>query len=186
MRLPAVLTPPLFPEAELSALALDGEAFRLGDAVVPMDVPVGAAVRAASIADAAGRRGLIPERWTAAWVHGVVPVAPRPHQLCNDADRNGRTRMLPGLREVVLRPGDVVELAGLPVTSPLRTACDLARFEPPSPGVDDVLLALLALAGVTPRVAAAHLIAGPQTPAKREGVRRLRSLDGRGACGRGT
>ncbi len=56
MRLPPVLPPPLFPEAELSALMLDGDAFRLGDAVVPTDVPVGAAVRAASIAPAAVQR----------------------------------------------------------------------------------------------------------------------------------
>lgn len=176
VRLPAVLTPTLFPEAELSALALDGDVFRLGDAVVPVDVPVGAAVRAASLAPAAGRYGLVAERWTAAWVHGVVPAAPRPHQLCTDLGNGGRTRMLAGIREVLLGPRDVLELDGQRVTTPLRTACDLARLEPPSAALDDALRALIALAGLTPREAAAMLIAGPQTPSKREGVERLRAL----------
>jgi hypothetical protein len=176
VRLPAVLTPPLFAEAELSALALDGDAFRLGDAVVPTDVPVGAAVRAATIAPAARRYGLVAERWTAAWVHGVVPTPPRPHQLCLDVSATGRTRMLAGVREVLLQPRDVLAVHGLRVTTPLRTACDLARLEPPSTALDHALGALIALAGLTPREAAAMLIAGPQTPNKREGVDRLRAL----------
>ena len=34
------------------------------------------------------------------------------------------------MREVVIDDGDVVTLGGFPVTSPLRTAVDLARFSP--------------------------------------------------------
>lgn len=176
MRLPALLTPALFPEAELCALMLDGEAFRLGDALVPIDVPESPALRARSIAPAAERYCLVAERWTAAWVHGAVVTAPRPHQLCNDLDRNGRTRMVVGSREVLFQPGDVLQLGGLAVTTSLRTAADLARLEPSDAAIDAVLGALLGLAGTTAAEAAAHLAAAPQSPHKRRGVSRLRAL----------
>jgi hypothetical protein len=176
VRLPPVLTPTLFPEAELSALTLDGDAFRLGDAVVPTDVPVTAVIRARSIAPAAGRYGLVAERWTAAWVHGAAASAPRPHQLCNDVGSNGRTRMVVGLREVVLQPDEVMVLAGLAVTTPLRTAVDLARLEPPSPALEPTIVRLLELAGATGTEAAAYLAAAPRSPFKRRGVRRLQAL----------
>jgi hypothetical protein len=178
VRLPAVLTPTLFPEAELSALTLDGEAFRLGDAVVPIDVPESAALRAGSIASAAERYGLVAERWTAAWVHGAAAVAPRPHQLCIDVSRGGRTRMVAGLREVVFQPGDVLLLGGLAVTTPLRTAADLARLEHPAPRLDAALAALLDLAGVTAEEAALRLAAAPPAPYKRRGVERLTAVGG--------
>jgi hypothetical protein len=176
VRLPAVLTPSLFPEAELSAMTLDGDVFRLGDATVPTDVPVGATVRAGSIAAAARRYGLVAERWTAAWVHGVTPTAPRPHQLCNDIGRNERTRMVVGLREVAFLPGEVLLLGGLAVTTPLRTAADLARLEPTSDLLAATIGALLDLSGVPPVEAAARLAAAPRSPYKRRGVRRLREL----------
>jgi AbiEi antitoxin C-terminal domain len=186
VRLPAVLTPTLFAEAELSALTLDGDAFRLGDAVVPTDVPETSALRAQSIASAAEQYGLVAERWTAAWVHGVTATAPRPHQVCNDVVRNGRTRMVVGLREVLFQPDDVVLLGGLAVTAPLRTAADLARLEPPSPELDPGLAGLLELAGVTATEAAARLAAAPRSPFKRRGVRRLKALGtARDEAGRG-
>jgi hypothetical protein len=176
VRLPPVLTPTLFPEAELSALALDGDAFRLGDAVVPLDVPVTAAVRAQSIAPAAGQYGLVAERWTAAWVHGAAATAPRPHQLCNDVGRNGRTRMVVGLREVLFLPDEVMMLGGTPVTAPLRTASDLARLEAPSAALEPAIASLLELAGATATEAAARLAAAPRSPHKRRGVHRLKTL----------
>jgi hypothetical protein len=176
VRLPAVLTPTLFPEAELSALTLDGDAFRLGDAVVPIDVPVTAAVRAQTIAPAARQYGLVAERWTAAWVHGAAATAPRPHQLCNDVARNGRTRMVVGLREVLFLEDEVVLLGGVPVTAPLRTASDLARLEPQSAALQPAIAALLELAGATAAEAAARLAAAPRSPFKRRGVRRLKAL----------
>lgn len=178
VRLPPVLTPALFPEAELSVLRLDGEAFPLGDALVPVDTPVDAAVRAASIAVAAEHYGLVAERRTAAWVHGALPVPPEPHQLCNDIVRNGRTRMLVALREVVFQDGDVVALGGLAVTTPLRTACDLARLEADGEALRSALMALLTLARRTPDEAAAHLAAAPPVPYKRRGCARLAELGG--------
>jgi hypothetical protein len=181
VRLPAVLTTTLFPEAELSALTLDGEAFRLGDAVVPTDVPESAALRAESIARAARRYGLVAERWTAAWVHGLTTTAPRPHQLCNDIGRAGRTRMVVGLREVLFQPGDLVLLAGLAVTTPLRTATDLARLEASTPALGAVLTGLLELAGTTPDEAARLLAAAPRSPYKRRGLERLAGLAPRAA-----
>ena len=176
VRLPTVLTPALFPQAELSALRLDGEAFSIGDGLVPVDVPVDAAIRAASIAGTARRYALVAERWTAAWVHGAVPVAPVPHQLCSDVERNGRTRMLVALREVLFQPGDVEQLAGLAVTTPLRTACDLARLERDTPVLEPALAALLRIAHRSPEGAAAHLAAAPQAPYKRRGCARLAAL----------
>jgi hypothetical protein len=176
VRLPTVLTAELFPEAELCALRLDGDVFPLGHALVPVDTPVDPAVRAATVAVAAQHHDLVAERWTAAWVHGVLPVAPAPHQLCTDVGRTGRTRMLAGLREVHLRPGDVLTLAGLGVTTPLRTACDLARLEADGPTLGRTLLGLLVLASCSPAQAAAHLAGTPPAPHKLRGCARLAAL----------
>lgn len=177
MRLPVVLDAPLIPAAELAALRLDGDCFAIGDAFVATDQPVDAAVRAGSIAGEARRHGLVAELWTAAWVHGVVPVLPRPHLLSIDVRRTERTRLRPGTREVRFADGEVLVLGGMRVTSPLRTAGDLARLERVETAeLTRVLVALLDLAGTTPEVAAALLAETPPSPYKRRGLARIRGL----------
>jgi hypothetical protein len=69
---------------------------------------------------------------TAAWVHGVVVPAPQPDGF----------PPVTSCRRRVLAARDVAELAGVPVTTPLRTAMDLGRTLAPelAQGVVDAFL----------------------------------------------
>jgi hypothetical protein len=128
-RLSSVLSGRDLPRAELGALVLDGEAYRLGDCVAAIDQVPGPATRAAALALELPPR-LIAEQHSAAWVWGVVPAPPSRHEVC--ADISARTR--PALdtrlsvREVVILHEDIVVLGGTSITAPMRTAIDLARF----------------------------------------------------------
>ena len=62
---------------------------------------------------------------TAAWVHGVVVPIPHPDGL----------PPVTSCRRRVLAGRDVAELAGVPVTTPLRTAMDLGRLLAPERGL---------------------------------------------------
>ena len=126
--LPDELTPADLPLAELNAARLDGEVFTLAGVWCPIDAFDGPETRAAAVAWAAPPRA-VAERMTAAWIYGLVPEPAR-HQFC--VDIAGRTRMPTDgtihLREVKLSPADTVLIGRLPVTAPLRTAVDLARW----------------------------------------------------------
>jgi hypothetical protein len=129
MRLRPVLSRSEFPAPELAALVLDGEAYRVGECVAPVDEVVGPLLRAAALAAELPNR-LIAEQHSAAWIWGVQSSPPLRHEVC--ADITARTRPAVGamlaVREVVLLHEDTVTLAGLCVTTPMRTAIDLARF----------------------------------------------------------
>jgi hypothetical protein len=129
MRLQPVLSRFEFPAPELRALVLDGEAFRVGDCVAPVDEIVGPRLRAAALATELPPR-LIAEQHSAAWVWGAQQAPPERHEVC--ADITARTRPALGallsVREVVLLHEDTAILGGLAVTTPMRTAIDLARF----------------------------------------------------------
>lgn len=124
----AVLSAPEFPRAELDALRLDGEAFPLDDCAVAIDEVPGVWLRAAVLCSEIPPR-LIAEQHSAAWVWGAAPRPPARHELC--ASSTARTRPAPGarlaVREVVLDDEDVTSIGGLQLTTPLRTAIDLAR-----------------------------------------------------------
>lgn len=130
MRLSAVLSVSDLPPAELQAGVLDGELVRVGGAYCTIDTVVGPFHRAASIV-AEVAPWAIAERFTAAWVFGVVREQPRQLQLCVDSDDNVRPFSSARLafREVILAREDTVTIAGLRVTSPLRTAIDFARVD---------------------------------------------------------
>jgi len=127
--LPLVLSRFDLPEAELHAARLDGELFAIDECFGPIDLAPQASLRAASLAAILPAR-LIAEQRTAAWVLGALLDPPVQHQLC--ADTAARYRFAGAarftVREVVLEPDDTSVLAGLRVTTPLRTAIDLARF----------------------------------------------------------
>ncbi|MGC0414713.1 type IV toxin-antitoxin system AbiEi family antitoxin domain-containing protein [Embleya sp. AB8] len=109
-------------------------------------------------------RGAVVCGRTAAWLHGVrVPADPR------DAARRTAPvevvvpvgAVLPRrhgcrARTMALAPGEVVRLAGIPVTSPLRTAADLARTSDRDTGV--VVLDGFLRAGLIPPAALAGLV----------------------------
>lgn len=88
-------------------------------------------LRVASVRLIAPEHAVVVDR-TAAWVHGVDAL-PRSaiHQMpALDIDSAAGSRMRrPGVTSGTrdLRPGDVVEIDGLRLTSELRTACDLGR-----------------------------------------------------------
>jgi hypothetical protein len=129
MRLGPVLSRSDFPAPELGALVLDGEVYRIDDCVAPVDEVASPLLRAAVLGAELPPR-LIAEQHSAAWIWGAQPFPPDRHEVC--ADITARTRPALGallsVREVVLLHEDTAVLSGLTVTTPMRTAIDLARF----------------------------------------------------------
>jgi len=128
-RLGSVLSARDLPVAELHALRLDGELTALDEAFIPVDQPAGLAERARSLALYTDGR-LIVEQHSAAWVWGALLQPPARHELCASVGARSRSvhpRRL-RVREVIIEPDDWVDIAGVRVTTPLRTAVDLARF----------------------------------------------------------
>lgn len=81
------------------------------------------------------------------------------------------------IREVVLDERDTIVLAGLRITTPLRTLCDIARTVADfSPFHEDACLGLLTLPGVTDAAAREHLAASGALPDKRRALTRLDAL----------
>jgi hypothetical protein len=128
-RLPAILDTGAFPSSELRALVLDGEAYRVDECVAAVDEIPTPILRAQALATILPDR-LIAEQHTAAWIWGAQFEPPLQHEVC--ADIGARSRPSPSsrllVREVVILHEDVAVLAGLRVTTPMRTAIDLARF----------------------------------------------------------
>jgi hypothetical protein len=131
VRLAPVLHSGDLPLAELCAARLDGELVGLDAAFVPVDTAVGPGERAAAVGRLWPPR-LIAEQCTAAWIWGARLLPPPRHQLCASLDRRARPpepeRSV--LREVVIDADEIVVAGGVPVTAPLRTLVDLARFSP--------------------------------------------------------
>jgi len=129
MPLATVLTALDLPAAELGGMRLDGEVYPLADGWCPIDVLETPAHRARAVRGLRSER-LMAELGTAAWVWGATPVLPRMVEFCVDLGARARLRISPlvRVRELVLDPGDRVDLGGGAVTSRVRTAVDLARF----------------------------------------------------------
>jgi hypothetical protein len=128
-RLAPVLHAGDLPLAELHSARLDGELVMLDDAFAPIDEPHDAVARARSLARACPPR-LVAEQRTAAWIWGAISDPPARHQLCSSSSARARppAPLRCVVREVVIDPDEVAVLAGLRVTTPLRTVVDLARF----------------------------------------------------------
>jgi hypothetical protein len=143
VRLPSVLTKEDFPDAELQALRLDGEAFELTIAgcYAAVDEIVGTSHRALALSKLIHPR-LVAELQTAAWIYGLIESAPQPHTLCADlASRiSGRTLIEWGAREVSFSEGDLVTIAGMTVTTPRRIINDLVRFKEDFTPADETLV----------------------------------------------
>lgn len=147
-RLPPVLSSTDLPLAELLAARLDGELFRVDDCFCPVDEVEQPAHRASALRAGLSDR-LIAEQRSAAWVWGALELPPQPHQLC--AAMGARVRP-PGAgwvmsREVVIEPWEIVVLGGMQVTTPLRTAVDLARSSPSFGEAEERVIRWLALHG---------------------------------------
>ncbi|MCI0155702.1 hypothetical protein KNO15_03200 [Leifsonia shinshuensis] len=131
---PLLLDRSVLPLAELFALVLDGQLFRVGDSFATTDTPDTPALRA--LAFSALRPGrLIADRGTAAWIHGTRARPPVQAQVCIDRRSRGRVPVGFDAHQHALDRGDTEVISGVSVTAPLRTASDLvltlSRFEPP-------------------------------------------------------
>lgn len=133
----ALLVPgDMFILAELHAMKLDGVLVPVvGDTFRPRTVAETAALRAGalrlSIPATLERRAVLGQL-AAAWVYGC---APPPLVISLLVDNDGNTAFLPAhsgctLRQVHLDTVDVQSVGGTLVTSPLRTAMDVARSAP--------------------------------------------------------
>ena len=110
----------------------DGMLQRLvDDAYAPATSTPSPELRAASLAailNARLRRRTVVGRMSAAWIYGCAPAPPAPVLLVPAPRRLSSTGRGHGalLHEVVLGDYDVLEFGALLVTSPLRTAVDVA------------------------------------------------------------
>jgi hypothetical protein len=173
--MPSLLTVTDYSEAELSAMVLDGTAFRVGDCVSPIDEIPSAALRAASLATVIPAR-LIAERRTAAWVWGAVNDLPARYEVCADIGARTRPprphRLI--IREVVIADHELVDFAGFKVTSPVRTAIDVARCAESFGAAEvDLVARLMGTAGFTTAECAAIMEHRRNLPNKRVAVERL-------------
>lgn len=174
-RLSSVLSAHDLPLAELHSLKLDGLLVPLDEAFVPVDLPAGPAERARSLAPYCDKR-LIVEQLSAAWVWGALASPPLRHELCASLGARSRSVHPPRLvvREVVISEGDWVELGGVRVTTPMRTAIDLARF---SESFDAALVEqLLVLHGIEVAQLREQLRRRAHLPRKRIALDRLAVL----------
>lgn len=168
--------------AELHAMKLDGVLVPVvGEAFRPCGVAETPALRAGALrlsVPAALEKRAVLGQLAAAWVYGC---APPPLVISLLVDNDGNTATLPAhsgctLRQVRLEAADVQRVGGTLVTSPLRTALDVARTAPEGTArevlsamagecalecsVDAMLRALAAAAHVPGKLRAQSLVHG--------------------------
>lgn len=171
----------LFTHVELQAMRLDGLMTHVcGKSYVRTDQPSTPAIRAQSAINAVPRtlhRRVALARQSAAWVYGCAP-APEIVSLVTDHRR--RTTALPVfceavMHQVTLGPCDLSTIGGVEVTSPLRTALDVAIHGSEQWAVDT----LRRIAAAPELRCPLHLVtlsleASPRVPGKARALSRLR------------
>ncbi|WP_244208191.1 type IV toxin-antitoxin system AbiEi family antitoxin [Arthrobacter oryzae] len=173
----------MFSWPELQAMASDGLLTQLYQrGYLPPGVVASPQLRAraASLAVApAIRQRVVAGRMTAAWIYGC---AAEPDRLALLVDANRRISSLRSMRgctfhEVRLGPLDVVSMGGLMVSSPLRTAVDVALHVEQERAVP-ALRALLARPelGVRLRLLRLAIDASPRLPYKRAALAKLAAI----------
>lgn len=174
---------PLFSWPELQALAADGVLTRICQrGYLPPGTRSTPRLRARAAALAippAVRQRVVAGRMTAAWIYDGVQ---EPDRLALLVDANRRISSLRSMRgctlhEVRLGPFDVVSFGGLLVSSPLRTALDIALHVEADRAVP-ALRALLARPelGVRLRLLRLAVEASPRLPHKRAALEKLAAL----------
>ena len=177
-RLPSVLSSTDLPLPELLAARLDGELFRVDDAFAPVDEIEQPLHRARALHATLPER-LIAEQRSAAWVWGATEAPPSRHELCVVAGTRTRAVGVSWMhvREVVVDPTELVLLGGMQVTTPLRTAIDLARFSVDFAEPEALIVAwLLRHNGLTVEDCYDDLDRRRNLPGKRQAVTRLSRL----------
>ena len=170
-RFPELYSPDMpFAWPELQSLAADGLLDRIHHRGYTLPgLPASPQLRARAAAGAVPasvRQRVVAGRMTAAWIYGCASEPDRLALLVDATRRVSSLRTTRGctLHEVRLGPFDVVSLGGLMVSSPLRTALDIALHVDAERAIptlerllarpqNDVRLRLLVLAiEATPRV----------------------------------
>jgi len=133
-------------DAELRSARLDGDLVEIGEAFMPADAVETRELRAGSLSALVGSRMALTHE-SAAWVHGAVPHPPRRHcvQRCVAARLHHVTDRRLRYRDVRLPVTDGMIIAGVMVTTPVRTLIDLLRDRVlRESGDDDTVRVLLA------------------------------------------
>ena len=167
-RFPELYSPDMpFAWPELQSLAADGLLDRIHHRGYTLPgLPATPQLRARGAVPASVRQRVVAGRMTAAWIYGCASEPDRLALLVDATRRVSSLRTTRGctLHEVRLGPFDVVSLGGLMVSSPLRTALDIALHVDAERAIptlerllarpqNDVRLRLLVLAiEATPRV----------------------------------
>jgi hypothetical protein len=173
--LDSVLSRSDLPEAELHAAKLDGELFAVDECFALVDEVDHVRLRAAALRAVLPPR-LIAEQRTAAWVLGAIRRIPTPHELCAESSARYRPAGLV-VREVLLHEGDTVVIGGLRLTTPFRTALDLARFADEFDAADrETVLRLAEIGRFEVAALLGHLESRRHLPQKLRAGDRLRPL----------
>ena len=146
---PVILPGPVIAASELRAAALDGEVVALGEGFVPIDTPITARARAASLSPLLIDSRVVVADRSAAWVWGWGP-APNAVMTCVaiTARIPSPDRRRLRTREVVIDNDEHRMLDIVRVTTPERTLLDLARHDS-DPLVVDLLAAGIYEHGLT-------------------------------------
>lgn len=113
---------------ELMAASLDGDLTAVGEGFIPADAPETEWMRAHSLSPVLGSR-LAAVHATAAWIYGARSQPPNPIDVQRATARRIHSVQNPRLayRDLRLDPEDSVMIAGVFVSSVVRTVVDLAR-----------------------------------------------------------
>lgn len=172
----------IFTSAELQAMRLDGLVHLvIGDSYLRSDFREDPAARARSAVrsvPAPMRARVALGRSTAAWIYGCAPA---PALISLVTDHRRRTTALPPftpavMHQVALGPFDVNLIGGVSVTTPLRTALDIAVHGEER----DAVPILRAISGAAVldcplRLVEAALVNAPRVPGKARALARLRA-----------
>ncbi|MEG9247962.1 hypothetical protein V6S67_07680 [Arthrobacter sp. Soc17.1.1.1] len=172
----------IFTSAELQAMRLDGLVHLvIGDSYLRSDFREDPATRSRSAVrsvPAPMRARVALGRSTAAWIYGC---APPPALISLVTDHRRRTTALPPftpavMHQVALGPFDVNLIGGVSVTTPLRTALDIAVHGEER----DAVPILRAISGTAAldcplRLVEAALVNAPRVPGKARALARLRA-----------
>jgi len=141
---------------ELRAARLDGDVVEIGEAFMPADAVETRELRAGSLRDLVGTNLALTHE-SAAWVHGAIPEPPARHsvQRCVAARPHHILDRRLQYRDLRLPPRDVVLIAGVAVTTPVRTLVDLVRHR--HEGLDGELAPAEAMLAADPTLVEAAL-----------------------------
>jgi hypothetical protein len=154
------------------------------DARLPDTLQLRVAIVRRAIAD-----DVVVARRSAAWLHGVdvldyrgFPSTPPIETLTRERGKRSRNQLMAAHVADDLIASDITRIDGIQVTTPLRTACDLARFAP-RPDALVALDALLHKGTVDRERMLKHLVRWKRRRGVRQAYKTLEMADARSESG---